>query len=156
MLQFLFVSGIVSVIFLSAANPKFFFQISTTEVTIRDFVFENFEYNSIGIDLSLNNFVTNFKFIEEESELGNTNIIENMTEYNFNENNRLIFKTRRNREINITEYYNLVYEYKNDCLTAGIKFNKSYYEDRDLKPSENIFFSITLIPIGQHEQKISN
>jgi len=116
--------------------------------------FENFEYNSIGIDLSLNNFVTNFKFIEEESELGNTNIIENMTEYNFNENNRLIFKTRRNREINITEYYNLVYEYKNDCLTAGIKFNKSYYEDRDLKPSENLMLTISFYPLTTIEQSV--
>ena len=33
-------------------------------------------------------------------------------------------------KINLTEYYNLVYEYKNDCLTAGIKFNKSYYNDQ--------------------------
>ena len=30
---------------------------------------ENFEYNSIGLDLSLNNFVTKFRFIEEESSL---------------------------------------------------------------------------------------
>ena len=24
------------------------------------------------------------------------------------------------------EYYNLIYEYKNDCLTAGIKYKKTY------------------------------
>ena len=79
----------------------------------------SFNYNSIGVDLSLNNFITEFKFIEEDTKLGNTNIIENTTKFNINEKNSLIFKTRRNREINITEYYNLVYEYKNDCLTAG-------------------------------------
>ena len=45
----------------------------------------------------------------------------------------LSFKTRRNRKINLTEYYDLVYEYKNDCLTAGVQFNKTYYDDRDLK-----------------------
>ena len=32
-------------------------------------------------------------------------------------------------EIKFNEYYDY-YEYKNDCLTAGIKFNKTYYEDR--------------------------
>ena len=61
-------------------------------------------------------------------------------------NNSISFKTRRNRKINLTEYYDLVYEYKNDCLTAGIQFNKTYYEDRDLKPSENLMFTITFYP----------
>ena len=28
----------------------------------------------------------------------------------------------KNRKINLTEYYDLVYEYKNDCLKAGIKY----------------------------------
>ena len=114
----------------------------------------SFNYNSIGVDLSLNNFITEFKFIEEDTKLGNTNIIENTTKFNINEKNSLIFKTRRNREINITEYYNLVYEYKNDCLTAGIRFNKSYYEDRDLKPSENFMFTISFFPLTTIEQTV--
>jgi hypothetical protein len=33
-------------------------------------------------------------------------------------------------------------------LVAAIEYNKSYYEDSDLKPSENIFFSLTLKPFG--------
>ena len=115
---------------------------------------ENFKYNSIGIDFSLNNFVTEFKFIEEDNDLGNTNVFENTTKFNINENNSLVFKTRRNREINITEYYNLVYEYKNDCLTAGVRFNKSYYEDRDLKPSENLMFTISFFPLTTIEQAL--
>ena len=115
---------------------------------------DNFKYNSIGIDLSLNNFITEFKFIEEDSDLGNTNVFENTTKFELNENNSLIFKTRRNREINITEYYNLVYEYKTDCLTAGVRFNKSYYEDRDLKPSENLLFTISFFPLTSIEQTV--
>ena len=66
----------------------------------------------------------------------------------------LTFKTRRNRKINLTEYYDLVYEYKNDCLTAGIKYNKTYYQDRDLKPKEDLFFTITLFPLTTYEQKM--
>ena len=114
---------------------------------------EEFKYNSIGLDLSLNNFITEFNFIEN-SIIGDTNIIENKTSYNFNKENSLFFKTRRNREINLTEYYNLVYEYKNDCLTAGIKFNKTYYNDRDLKPSENLMFTISFYPITTFEQSL--
>ena len=63
----------------------------------------------------------------------------------------LTFKTRRNRKINLTEYYDLVYEYKNDCLTAGIKYKKTYYQDRDLKPKEDLFFTITLFPLTTYE-----
>ena len=116
---------------------------------------EEFKYNSVGLNLSLNNFITEFNFIEEDSELGNTNIFENTTTYNINSNNLLTFKTRRNREINLTEYYNLVYEYKNDCLTAGVKFNKTYYEDRDLKPSENIMFTLSFYPLTSIEQTLN-
>ena len=128
--------------------------------------FLNLEYNfaanddneindhSIELDLTINNFVTNFNFIEEGGTIGSQHVIENKSTYKFNKKNYLSFKTRRNKEINLTEYYDLIYEYKNDCLKAGIKFNKSYYEDRDLKPSESLFFSITLIPLTNYEQKI--
>ena len=86
--------------------------------------------------------------------MGDDSIFENKIIYNLDDSNNLKFNTRRNRKLNLTEYYNLVYEYNNDCLTAGIKYNKTFYEDRDLKPSENLFFTITLIPLGEHEQKI--
>ena len=76
------------------------------------------------------------------------------TSYRFDDQNFITFKTRRNRKLNLTEYYDLVYEYRNDCLSAGIKYNKTYYEDRDLKPSENLFFTISLIPLTSYEQKI--
>ena len=115
---------------------------------------ETFEYNSIGANISLNNLVTNFDFVEKNGKMGSTNFIENETTYNFNESNYLTFNTRRNRKINLTEYYDLVYEYKNDCLTAGIKYKKTYYEDREVKPTEDLFFTVTLFPITQYEQKV--
>ena len=116
---------------------------------------EVFEYNSVGLGLSLNNFITEFNFIKERSNTGNSDIFENSTSYNFNSSNSLAFKTRRNREINLTEYYDLVYEYKNDCLTAGIKFNKTYYEDRDLKPTQNLMFTISFYPLTSIDQSLN-
>ena len=71
--------------------------------------------------------------------IGSTHIIENKSTFNFDENNFISFKTRRNKEINLTEYYDLIYEYKNDCLIAGLKFKKTFYQDRDLEPSEDLF-----------------
>ncbi len=125
-----------------------------------DFIMDNdlntLEYNSLNTTLSYKNLTTEFNFIEESGELGNTNTLSNNTKLKFTENNYLSFNTRRNREINLTEYYNLIYEYKNDCLVAGLKYNKTYYEDRDLKPSENLLFSITLSPLTTFEQKMDN
>ena len=112
------------------------------------------EYNSLNTSINYKNLNTSFNFIEEDGAIGDTNTIENKTSIKFNNENYLTFNTRRNRKINLTEYYNLIYEYKNDCLIAGIKYNKSYYEDRDLKPSENFLFSITLTPLTSFEQKV--
>ena len=110
--------------------------------------------NSIGTEISINNFVTKFNYTEYRNELGSTHLILNKTEYNFNDNTKLTFSTRRNKEINLTEFYNLSYEYKNDCLTAALKFNKTFYKDNDLVPTEDLFFSITLIPLTTYEREI--
>ena len=114
------------------------------------------QYNSFSTTFSKNNFVTTFNYIEENGLIGSSNILENKTTFNFDEQNFFSFKTRQNREIDLTEYYNLIYEYKNDCLVASIKYNKTYYEDRDLEPTEDFMFNIRLIPLAAVEQKFAN
>jgi len=108
--------------------------------------FDTLEYSSIGAEFEFKNFSTKFDYIEEAGILGSTNLIANTTKYSLNEYNSLAFETRRNREIGLTEYYDLVYEYKNDCLIAGIKYRKDYYRDGDIIPKEELFFSITIVP----------
>jgi LPS-assembly protein len=110
--------------------------------------------NSIETEISINNFITSFNFIEQRNEIGSTHLLSNTTEYRINDSTSLKFSTRRNKKINLTEYYNLSYEYKNDCLTAALIFNKSFYQDNDLKPTEDLFFSITLIPLTTYEREI--
>ena len=107
-----------------------------------------FEYNSINAKMKFNNFTTQFDYLEEKGVIGRANIIENKTKYNINDTNYISFNTRRNRKLNLTEYYNLIYEYKNDCLVAGIKYKKNYYNDADIKPTEELFFSITIVPLA--------
>jgi len=108
---------------------------------------KTFEYNSLTTKLNINNFSTQFNYLEERGVIGRQNVIENITAYNFDNENSISFNTRRNRKLNLTEYYDLVYEYKNDCLIAGIKYKKNYYNDDDIKPTEDLFFSITIIPL---------
>ena len=34
-------------------------------------------------------------------------------------------------------------------MAASIEYNKNYYDDRDIKPEENIFIKLTIMPFGQ-------
>jgi LPS-assembly protein len=106
--------------------------------------------NSSKIDgeIKINNFVTSFEFLEENNDIGTDSYLTNDVRYDFDKQNSILFNTRRNRKTDLTEYYNLIYEYRNDCLVAAIEYNKDYYQDRDLKPSEEIFFKITITPFA--------
>ena len=116
--------------------------------------FKSFESHSLSTEISINNFVTNFYYTEQRAELGSSHIISNTTTYNLDDNNSFSFSTRRNKAISLTEYYDLAYQYKNDCLTAAIKYNRTFYEDNDLVPSENLFLTVTLIPLTTYERRL--
>ena len=107
-----------------------------------------FENNALNLGFKLDNFSTKFTYSEQSGAMGDGNVIANTTKFNFNKYNSLSIATQRNREINLTEFYDLIYEYKNDCLIADIKYRKDYYEkkDKDIKPKEELFFSITIVP----------
>ena len=105
--------------------------------------------NLIRTNFSVNNLITSFEFLEEDNLMGEKSYLSNKTTLNFDNNNSISFKTNKDLDKNITEYYNLIYEYKNDCLIAGVEYNKSNYSDGELKPEENLFFKITIIPFGE-------
>ena len=105
-------------------------------------------YNFIKADLTINKFVTSFEFLQEDDEIGKENHYSNEMKLILNDSSSLKYRTRRNKKTDLTEYYNLIYEYKNDCLTAAIQYNKDYYSDKDLKPNEEIFFSISILPFS--------
>ena len=110
--------------------------------------FESSNYNLFKTDLSVNKFVTTFEFLQEDDEVGSESYLSNETTYKFNDAYSLKYRTRRNEKTDFTEFYNLIYEYKNDCLTASVQYNKDYYSDNELKPSEEIFFSISIVPLA--------
>ena len=128
-------------------NPSNFFNLEYEFSLENDLTRSN--YNFLKTDFKINNFVTSFDFLEEDNFIGNKSYLTNKSTLNLNENKSVSFETSKNLDKNITEYYNLIYEYKNDCLTASIEYNKEYYSDNDLKPEENLFFSIKIIPFGE-------
>ena len=86
--------------------------------------YSTFESNQIDTTFKINKFITNFSFLEQNNELGDTNVFKSSFSYNHDDTNFFTFYTRRNRRLNLTEYYDLC-NYKNDCLTAGIKYKKT-------------------------------
>tara|TARA_B100001142_G_scaffold327086_1_gene383921 strand:- start:4369 stop:6756 length:2388 start_codon:yes stop_codon:yes gene_type:complete len=107
------------------------------------------DYQNLITEISINNFVTTFDYLNENNTTEQNSYLLNTTKYELNDSNSISFSTRENKTSDLTEYYNLMYQYKNDCLSASIEYNKDYYNDRDIKPEENIFFKLTIIPIGE-------
>ena len=117
----------------------------------KDVTYENFI-----TEISLNNFVTTFDYLNENNTSDENSYLKNTTQYLINDSNNLLFSTRINKKTDLTEYYNLMYQYKNDCLAASIEYNKDYYEDSDITPEESIFFKLTIIPFGASSAPIKN
>ena len=74
--------------------------------------FNQIEYNEIEAMFAVNNFVTNFNYTKEIGEMGEQDFIQNSTSIEIDDNNQLTFSTRRNRKLNLTEFYDLVYSAK--------------------------------------------
>ena len=109
---------------------------------------EDKNYELFGFEYYLKNLTTRFEFLNENNTNLKSSYLKNETKYKFNDRNSLIFETSENKEKSFTEYYNLIYQYENDCLRAGIEYNKEYYSDQELKPSENLIFKVTILPFG--------
>ena len=123
--------------------------ISTGYEFAMDNNFSDTNYEIFKGGIKINNFVTEFEYLNESNTLAKNSFLSNKTSYNIDSSNKLSFETRENKETSLTEFYNLIYQYRNDCLIAAIEYNKDYYSDRELKPSENIFFKLTIVPFGQ-------
>ena len=111
-------------------------------------------YQNLISEIKINNFTTTLDYLKKDEDAvayhDKTSYFLNKTSYNLNESNNLSFSTRRNLKTDLTEFYNLIYQYKNDCLAASIEYNKEYYNDRDIKPEESIFLGLQSYRLEQH------
>ena len=106
-------------------------------------------YNEIKSTISIFNVVSTFDFLEKNNILGSESYISNETKLTLSDNSSFGFKTRKNKDTDLTEYYNFIYQYRNDCLVAGLEFKKDFYSDGSLRPDEQLFFSVTIMPLGK-------
>ena len=108
---------------------------------------ENFNKNKIELGMVYPKTNFNISFLEESQHIGDTKYLKTNAGFNFN-NGLISFGAKRNLLTNSAEFYDLSYEYLNDCLKAGIAYRREFYRDRDLEPEDSLIFKITFSPLG--------
>ena len=110
--------------------------------------YKEMNYNEIGADITLSAAKFNISYLEEKNHIGTQEIMEAGLDYGLGESGQLSFSTKRNLLTNSAEFYNLSYDYINDCLKAGLVFRREFYTDRDVEPENSLMFRISLIPFA--------
>ena len=118
--------------------------------------YNKINYNEIGTEFNFNPIKIDFNFIEESKHIGDQKYFKTNFEISKNENGLFSFSTKRNLLTDSSEYYNLSYEYINDCLRAGLVYRREFYEDSELDAENSLMFKITLSPIGDIESPSFN
>ncbi len=110
---------------------------------------QEISYENLLSEFKFNNFKTSFDYLNENNTLEKNSYLSNTTTLDFDKSNSLSFSTRKNKTKDLTEYYQMMYQYKNDCLAASVEYKKDFYSDRELKPDESIFFKLTITPFAE-------
>ena len=110
--------------------------------------YKEMNYNEIGANITLSNAKFNISYLEEKNHIGTQETMETGVDYGLGQSGQLSFSTKRNLLTSSAEFYNLSYDYINDCLKAGLVFRREFYTDRDVEPEDSLMFRISLIPFA--------
>ena len=111
--------------------------------------YKRFNYNEIGTDITFDKAKFNIKFLQEKNHIGDQEFVKSGANFKLNESSELNFSTKRNLLTSSAEFYNLSYNYINDCLKAGIGYRREFYTDRDIEPEDRLMFTISIIPFAE-------
>jgi LPS-assembly protein len=111
--------------------------------------YKELNYNEVGAGFNLNPVKIDFSYLQESNHVGDNEYFKSKINFEKSENTSFSFETKRNLITNSSEYYNLSYEYLNDCLRAGLVYRREFYNDSELEPENSLMFKITLVPFGQ-------
>jgi LPS-assembly protein len=104
-------------------------------------------YNDISTTLNFGKVEFNLDYLEQQNHIGEEHYASSGVTLNFNDNNLLNFSTKKNFKTDSTELYDLSYQYAIDCLTAGMRYRREFYQDvDDLEPKDSLMFTITFVP----------
>ncbi len=105
-------------------------------------------FNKIETNFYNDHVNFNIKYLDEEKVASTTEYIASTLEIKKGENGIFTLTNKRNLITNSSEYYNLSYEYINDCLRAGLVYRREFYDDSELEAENSLMFKITLSPFG--------
>ena len=111
--------------------------------------YKEFNYNEVGTDFNFDKVKFNLNYLQEKNHIGNQEYAQSKVDYNLNNFSELSFSTKRNILTSSAEFYNLSYNYINDCLKAGIGYRREFYTDRDIKSANTLMFTISIIPFAE-------
>ena len=114
-----------------------------------DHNYEKLNYNEVSTTLNFGKVGFNIDYLEERNHIGNEHYINSGISLALNDNNKLSFETKKNFKTDSTELYDISYQYKIDCLTAGLVFRREFYRDSDLEEKDTLMFKITFVPFGE-------
>ena len=110
--------------------------------------YNDINYNEVGTTLNLNPVKIDFSYLQENKHIGDQEYFKSKIDIERNQNGLFSFETKRNLVTDSAEFYNLSYEYINDCLRAGLVYRREFYKDSEIEPEDSLMFKITLIPFG--------
>ena len=110
--------------------------------------YKHFNYNEIGADFTFDQAKFNFGYLEEKNHIGKQEYVQTGIDFKINNSSELSFGTKRNILTRSAEFYNLSYNYINDCLKAGIAYRREFYNDRDIEPTNTLMFTISIVPFA--------
>ncbi len=105
-------------------------------------------YNEFGANFDFDPIKFDISYLQEKEHIGNQEYFKGRFEFVENKFGLFSAETKRNLITNSAEYYNLSYEYANDCLRAGLVYRREFYNDSELEPEDSLMFKITLTPFG--------
>ena len=111
--------------------------------------YSEINYSELGAVFDMGKTKFNVNYLEEKNHIGSNEFVKTEIGYDVNDSNTLSFSTKRNLVTNSAEFYNLSYDYINDCLKAGIVFRREFYNDRDIEPDNQLMFRISLVPFAE-------
>ncbi len=110
--------------------------------------YKELNYNELGLNMNFDFMDIDFNYLKENNHIGENDYFKTKLNLTNKENGIFSFETKRNLITNSSEYYNLSYEYFNDCLRAGLVYRREFYNDSELEPENSLLFKITLSPFG--------
>ena len=110
--------------------------------------YNDFNYNEIGAQTNFDKLNFNFNYLEENKHIGDNKYIKSKIDYKINSGTNLSYEFKRNLITDSSEFYNLSYEYFNDCLRAGLVYRREFYTDSEIEAENSLMFKITLTPFG--------